>query len=103
MVIPATKGCQEILDSAYKNAGPQLEAFVLTSSVAAVAEPTKKNHEYTEDDWNESDEKTAQDVSDSVALYKASKTLAERVIWKFLDTKKVKHSCPPNKLPIYRN
>lgn len=88
-ITPAVQGSLGILNSAYKHAGPKLESFVLTSSVAAVSDPSKKTHCFTEADWNEWAEPKAKS-GESSALYSASKTLAERAIWEFRDEKKVR-------------
>lgn len=50
---PATKSVSSILDSTKAHAGPQLTAFVLTSSVAAAANPSyPPDYAFTEADWN---------------------------------------------------
>lgn len=76
--------------SAYKRAGPQLQSFVLTSSVAAICAPAQEGRprEVTEKDWNEWAPQMAKD-GNTAALYAASKTLAERAVWKFRDEHKV--------------
>lgn len=88
-VTPAVHGSLGILNSAYKHAGPKLESFVLTSSVSAVQDPSKKTHQFTEADWNEWAEPKAKS-GDISALYSTSKTLAERAIWEFRDEKNVR-------------
>ncbi|KPI37671.1 putative uncharacterized oxido [Cyphellophora attinorum] len=53
---PAVQGNTSILTSALNHAGPQLQSFVLTSSVAAVvdrwAHPFTEPYAYSEADWN---------------------------------------------------
>lgn len=88
-ITPAVQGSLGILNSAYKHAGPQLESFVVTSSVAAIQDPSKVSHQFTEADWNEWAAPKAKS-GDTSALYSASKTLAERAIWEFKDQKKVR-------------
>lgn len=88
-ITPAVQGSLGILNSAYKHSGPKLESSVLTSSVSAVSDPSKKTHRFTEADWNEWAEPKAKN-GDTSALYSASKTLAERAIWEFRDEKKVR-------------
>ena len=60
----------------------------MTSSVAAVQDPSKTTHRFTEEDWNEWAMEKAKS-GEFRALYAASKTLAERAIWEFRDEKKV--------------
>lgn len=91
-VVPAINGSLSILKSAFKHAGPQLQSFVLTSSVSAICAPAQAQgegpREVTEDDWNEWAPQAAKD-GNWKALYAASKTLAERAIWNFRDEHKV--------------
>ncbi|MCJ1394595.1 hypothetical protein MMC18_007475, partial [Xylographa bjoerkii] len=84
----AVAGAAGILLSAYKHAGPQLESFVLTSSVAAIVDPSKKPYDFTEADWNTYSGAKAKELGDKAPgglLYQASKTEAERAIWAFRD------------------
>ncbi|MCJ1405848.1 hypothetical protein MMC11_009078 [Xylographa trunciseda] len=84
----AVAGAAGILLSAYKHAGPQLESFVLTSSVAAIVDPSKKPYDFTEADWNTYSVAKAKEQGEeapSGLLYQASKTEAERAIWTFRD------------------
>ncbi|MCJ1267695.1 hypothetical protein MMC22_007581 [Lobaria immixta] len=90
-ITPAVQGSLGILNSAFKHAGPRLESFVLTSSVAAVRDKYNPTQIYTEEDWNEWAEPQAKD-GDTTALYAASKTMGERAIWEFRDEKKPKFS-----------
>ncbi|MCJ1285803.1 hypothetical protein MMC26_005144 [Xylographa opegraphella] len=84
----AVAGAAGILLSAYKHAGPQLESFVLTSSVAAIIDPSKKPYDFTEADWNTYSVAKAKELGEEAPgglLYQASKTEAERAIWVFRD------------------
>ena len=88
----AVAGAAGILLSAYKHAGPQLESFVLTSSVAAIIDPSKKPFNFTEADWNTYSAAKAKELGEGAPgglLYQASKTEAERAIWAFRDEYKV--------------
>lgn len=92
--MPAISGTLSILASAYEYAGPQLQAFVLTSSLAAIFDPSKSPHNFTEADWNEWAEAKAKEEGDAAPaklLYLVAKTAAEKALWKFQDDKKV---CP---------
>ncbi|KAL8872233.1 MAG: hypothetical protein Q9174_002100, partial [Haloplaca sp. 1 TL-2023] len=88
----ATSAALSILNSALHHAGPQLQSFVLTSSFAACNDPsTSLPKTFTEDDWNEWAEAKAgskefgemDDLAKAKVLYPASKTAAERAVWKW--------------------
>ena len=62
------------------------------SSDAAIRDPSRKNHTFTEDDWNSWAEPLAKELGDKApahVLYPASKVLAERAFWRFREEKKV--------------
>ncbi|RFU30552.1 hypothetical protein B7463_g5794, partial [Scytalidium lignicola] len=95
MIIPAVKGTETILNSALK-AGPQLSSVVVTSSVAAVTNYPTPIPDYV---FNESNfasialETAERDRAEgkktpSGLLYTASKTAAEKALWKFKDEHK---------------
>ncbi|MCJ1419424.1 hypothetical protein MMC32_005779 [Xylographa parallela] len=87
----AVAGAVGILLSAYKHAGPQLESFVLTSSVAAIIDPSKKPYDFTEADWNTYSGAKSKELGDAAPgglLYQASKAEAERAMWAFRDEHK---------------
>lgn len=97
---PAIQGNLSILNSAQQHAGDQFEAFVLTSSNAAVADRWRlpANHAYTEADWNETGEAIARQSEKAaqagtgpflpMVAYGASKAAAERALWKWRDERK---------------
>ncbi len=102
MVVPAVNGALSILNSAYKHAGPQLESFVITSSFAAVSDPSKRRYTFTAADWNtwaEKEHKRLGAETPSRILYPASKAAAERAIWNFRDEHKVLVLIPPYNPP----
>lgn len=94
---PAIRGNLSILGSALVHGGPQLAAFVLTSSNAAMADRWRlpPDHAYTEADWNVSGEGVArQNEADakagtapfaSMVAYGASKAASERAMWAWRD------------------
>jgi len=93
-VIPAEKGSETLLESALK-AGPQLASVVVTSSAVAVVDPKEKpGYVFTESDF--ASVRLAQAIKDKEegvktpggVLYAASKTAAERAVWKFRDQHK---------------
>ncbi|MCJ1308528.1 hypothetical protein MMC25_002181 [Agyrium rufum] len=91
VVRPAINGVVKMLDAAAKHAGPQLESVVMTSSVAAVSNPTRQGYTFTAADWNDWAEPKAKELGDDAPgnlLYLASKALAERAFWKFRDDHK---------------
>lgn len=98
LIKPAVQGTVGVLESAYKNT-PNLKRVVITSSVAAiiVPEPTGPRHAggapytFTEEDWNDYSpgviEKEGADAPGG-DKYRASKTLAEKAAWAFVEKNK---------------
>lgn len=85
---PAVGGVRTILEST-KGAGPQLQSFVLTSSIAALSDRWKNSatHVYTEDDWNTSGDGVARKEFHAGVAYGASKALAEKFMWDWKEAK----------------
>jgi len=85
---PAIIGTTGILKSIKKSA-PSVKRVVITSSFAAIINPSKGNwpgHEYSEEDFNPM---TQQDALESPAAgYRASKTFAEKAAWDFVEKEK---------------
>lgn len=80
---PAVNGNISILNSAL-SAGPQLEAFVLTSSIASIVDISKPDdYAFTEDDWNVNGEAIARKEFRAGPAYGASKAAAEREMWRW--------------------
>ncbi|KAK4688593.1 phosphate transporter, partial [Tremellales sp. Uapishka_1] len=105
LIGPATKGTEGILKSIQKNA-PGIKRIVITSSVASVMSEQKnanvKAKQYTEADWNEDSIRQVKEGGKDTpgsASYRASKTLAEQSLWKFIETEKPSWDaasiCPP--------
>lgn len=96
---PAIRGTTEILKS-IKAFGPTVKRVVVLSSFAAVCDFSKGNRPgcaYKDDDWNPV---TWDDGLQSAPVgYAASKTLAERAAWDFIDQEKPSFTlttlCPP--------
>jgi nucleoside-diphosphate-sugar epimerase len=94
LVIPAVRGSETLLASALK-AGSQLTSVVVTSSVVAIVNP-KDEPEYIfseADSASASLEKANADKEAGIEtpvgiLYGASKTAADRAVWKFRTEKK---------------
>ncbi|KAI0262311.1 D-lactaldehyde dehydrogenase [Gloeopeniophorella convolvens] len=90
LIIPAVRGTTSILNSILKN-GSSVKRIVLTSSVAAVREDTTVPRVFSEATWNNGSVeavKTKGGAAGPVNIYLASKTLAERAAWDFVDAHK---------------
>ncbi len=76
-------------------AGPQLESFVLTSSMTAVIDFSKKDkqHVFDEKDWAEYALKQMESLGDEKPtgrlLYIVSKVKAEQAVWDYRERIKV--------------
>ncbi len=95
-IIPAQRGTETLLSAALK-AGPQLTAVVVTSSVVAMVNPKDDpEYEFTEKDFASfALQRATKEWESGVetpggVLYAASKTAADRTVWKFRDEHKVK-------------
>jgi len=102
LVDPAVNGTLSVLKSAHKN-GNKVKRIVITSSYASVVDTSVKPvHTFTEKDWNTFSpkelEKKGKDC-DAMNSYRASKTLAERAAWDFVEKEKpafdIVTLCPP--------
>lgn len=84
---PAIGGNLSILESAKEIAGPELKAFVVTSSIAAISDKWRlpADHAYSEIDWNETGESVARSEFSAPVAYGASKSAAERAVWKWAE------------------
>jgi nucleoside-diphosphate-sugar epimerase len=87
----AVNGTKAVLASAKRNAGPQLQSFVLTSSMAAILNECPAPYTYTEEDWNLAAPLAVAKLGKNtpgLQIYGASKTAAERAMWEFRDEQK---------------
>ena len=85
---PAIIGTTGILKSIKKSA-PSVKRVVITSSFAAIINPSKGNwpgHEYSEEDFNPMTQQDA--LENPAAGYRASKTFAEKAAWDFVENEK---------------
>ena len=90
LIVPALEGTRTILNSTLKY-GADVKRFVLTASTASIEEPSEGIRVFTEEDWNEmSVREVEQKGVESTAThwYRASKTLAERKAWEFVEEHK---------------
>lgn len=90
LIVPAVRGTLSVLESARKH-GKGVKRVVVTSSVAAVLDTLPHPHTFDETNWNttavEECETKGKDAS-PIAMYRASKTLAERAAWDFVEKHK---------------
>lgn len=90
LIEPAVKGTTGVLQSALKY-GSNVKRVVVTSSVAAVLTPTTNPTVFTEKDWNQQAIKDVEEMGKAAppaSKYRASKTLAEKAAWDFVDKNK---------------
>ncbi|KAI2610023.1 NAD(P)-binding protein [Hypoxylon fragiforme] len=90
LLVPATRGATAILDAvrAYGGGAGKVRSVVATSSFAAVVDVgrgRREGHTYTEADWNPATWEEAAAAADGVVAYCASKALAERGMWAWMD------------------
>ena len=89
-IIPAVQGTTSILNSALKH-GNTVKRVVLTSSLVAVFEWVTEPHVFTESNWNNAAVEAVKakgSAADPFTVYMASKTLAEKAAWEFVDVNK---------------
>ncbi|KIY53248.1 NAD(P)-binding protein [Fistulina hepatica ATCC 64428] len=89
MLGPAIEGTRNLLIASLLE--PRIRTIVFVSSTAAIVDPNSnasKSTLHTSDTWNPATFRDAEDHSDPVFVYCASKTLAERVFWEFIADEK---------------
>ncbi|KAL6822660.1 hypothetical protein J3E69DRAFT_381851 [Trichoderma sp. SZMC 28015] len=91
LLIPAIQGTLQVLESTYKHA-PQVKRVIITASFASIVDVSKgfrEGYVYSEKDFNPAtyDEAKSPDADFGFA-YCASKVLAEKAAWKFVEEKK---------------
>ncbi|KAI0674146.1 NAD(P)-binding protein [Trametes maxima] len=90
LIKPAVQGTTGILKSAQAH-GSAVKRVVITSSTAAVLEPTTTPRVFSEENWNEdsvAEVKEKGRAASQPGKYRASKTLAERAAWEFYEKNK---------------
>ncbi|EXL91117.1 hypothetical protein FOIG_15691 [Fusarium odoratissimum NRRL 54006] len=88
---PAIQGSLAILEAAIRY-GPQVRQVINISSFAAIVDTSKglrPGHTYSEKDWNPMTYDQAVATSNGPATYCASKSLAERAMWDWMDDNKL--------------
>jgi nucleoside-diphosphate-sugar epimerase len=99
---PAIKGTKSVLTSVQAHA-PNVKRVIIISSFASIVDMDKNprpGYTYTEKDWNPvAYEEAASPSTDGEIAYLASKALAERAAWDFVEKNKPNFSlttiCPP--------
>ncbi|KAJ5609182.1 ketoreductase [Penicillium herquei] len=93
---PAINGTKGIL-RAIKEKAPSVKRVVITSSFAAIVSSDGHPDVYSEDSWNTVTYEEG--IKDRGKTYRASKALAERAAWSFMEEEKPRFSlatiCPP--------
>ncbi|PCH42497.1 NAD(P)-binding protein [Wolfiporia cocos MD-104 SS10] len=87
LIGPAVNGTLGILESARVH-GDTMKRVVVTSSCGAVIEYSDKPRRFSEADWNEQAVTEVQEkgkAADSLFKYYASKVLAERAAWEYVE------------------
>ncbi|KAL4981300.1 hypothetical protein BDW68DRAFT_183642, partial [Aspergillus falconensis] len=90
LVRPAVKGVTGILDSA-RDHGTCIRRIVITSSCAAIVDTSEVKVTVSEQDWNDRRVKECETLdrnASGLSKYSASKTLAERAAWGFVEANK---------------
>jgi nucleoside-diphosphate-sugar epimerase len=97
MLIPAIEGTLNLLRDAAK--APSVRRVIDTSSIAAVYNVNNLSATLTEDDWNPVTWDEAVVSDRAFPVYVASKKLAERAAWDFVEREKPHYDlvtfCPP--------
>lgn len=83
MLDPAISGTTGILESIHKSA-KTVKRVVITSSFAAISNPSSPPKVYDETIWNQMTMDEALTTKDPQAAYRASKTFAEQAAWDFV-------------------
>ncbi|KIJ53250.1 hypothetical protein M422DRAFT_222631 [Sphaerobolus stellatus SS14] len=90
LIKPAVDGTLSILKSILKY-GKDVRRVIITSSIASIFRFVNIPPKFTEKDWNEISVKIFEEEgrnAPGVDVYRASKTLAERAAWKFVEDNK---------------
>ncbi|KZV66765.1 NAD-P-binding protein [Peniophora sp. CONT] len=90
LITPAVQGTTGVLNSIKKNA-PNVKRVIVLASCASVLTSTTSPKTYDESSWNEPAVAEAAEKGGKTPLmiaYRASKTLAEKAAWKFVEDNK---------------
>ncbi|PWZ00415.1 NAD(P)-binding protein [Testicularia cyperi] len=93
LINPALNGTKNVLKSIHQH-GDKVQRVVVTSSFASVLDASKEvPYTFTEKDWNESSVANVEKLGnkqEGIDAYRASKTMAERAAWEFVENNKPK-------------
>ncbi|KAI0733665.1 NAD(P)-binding protein [Fomitopsis betulina] len=92
LIIPAVHGTTRILESALAH-GTRVKRVVVTSTCASVLTVQSEPRVYSEADWNDAaiaEVRAGGAKAPNPAKYRASKTLAEKAAWDFVEKNKAK-------------
>ncbi|TFY67709.1 hypothetical protein EVJ58_g1460 [Rhodofomes roseus] len=87
LIVPALHGTTRVLESILAH-GSSVKRVVVTSSVAAVLQVQSTPRVFTEEDWNDASVVEVREKgagASQAGKYRASKTLAERAAWDFVE------------------
>ncbi|KAI0063643.1 D-lactaldehyde dehydrogenase [Artomyces pyxidatus] len=90
LIVPAVRGTVGILESV-KRYGTSVKRVVITSSTAAITVPSSEPVSYNEFTWNDPAVQKTKELGAAAgpaAIYQASKTLAEKAAWDFVEENK---------------
>jgi nucleoside-diphosphate-sugar epimerase len=90
LIRPAISGTRSVLVSALKY-GSDVKRVVITSSCASVLDVLTEPKVFSEKDWNQSSARECEEKgrnAPQATKYRASKTLAERAAWQFVEENK---------------
>jgi nucleoside-diphosphate-sugar epimerase len=87
MIDPAVNGTTGIL-RAIDESAKQVKRVVITSSFAAMSNPTSPPAVYTEEAWNPMTMEESLATTNPQVAYRASKVFAEKAAWDFVKTQK---------------
>ncbi|KAF5541666.1 NAD dependent epimerase dehydratase [Fusarium phyllophilum] len=91
MLRPAISGTTAVLEAAESYASSRFQRVVQISSFSAMIDKSngsRPGYVYTEADWNPVTYEEAVAEKDPIALYLASKALAEKAVWQWVDEHK---------------
>ncbi|KZT52364.1 D-lactaldehyde dehydrogenase [Calocera cornea HHB12733] len=101
LIGPALQGTKGVLDSVQKY-NPSVKRIIVTSSVASIMVPCELGTVFTEKDWNTYSPGCVEREgvnAPNMEKYRASKVLAERAAWEFVEKEKPSWDlvtvCPP--------
>ncbi|KAM0512067.1 hypothetical protein ACHAPE_009215 [Trichoderma viride] len=98
---PAVDGTVNLLEAIQKS-NANVSRVVITSSIASILDPLqgqRPGYVYTEKDWNPVSKEAAVESGNAVLAYLASKTIAEKAAFDYVEKNKPKFTvsalCPP--------